>query len=641
MMGRFYYLIVACLFNISPSVLTAQASVSDSLEQVFRDENASISERIDAGFAYTKKLKKKKDLTKAYLELIDLSNQKNDFAKEALAHWQLGKTYYDHKVYDSAQIYYMSALSFYSDQDDLQSLASLKRNIGSVEFKTGNYTKALDIFQECLSIEEQNGNQQGIAACYNLIGGVHRNLKQYDGALEYYKKCVEISERDSIKKTLIDASGNLGIVYRLIDSIALSIKYFEKTLLLSKENGLKGRVAVCLNNMGILYEKLGNIELADKYLNEAITTYESMGRKPSSQIQSALGRVKILKGEYQSANQNCQMALEMALASGNEKDIRSAYPCLIRSAQKNDDAARALKFMQEYDVLKDSLFKASNVKQLTELELKYEFEKEQQLVEMEKNEMEINFKNKRNLMLLGMVSLGFISLLGFRLSRIRKKNNKVLEEKNNIITNALEEKEVLIKEIHHRVKNNLQLVSSLLTLQSREIEDESALQAINAGKARVRSMALIHQDLYSNDNLKGISAEKYLRNLCEELFHTYNVSEDQVKLELEIEDVNLDIDSVVPMGLIINELITNSLKHAFEKDKEGKLSIKLFEEGSILKLTISDNGKGLDPEHFKQTKSFGNKLIYTLLEQLGGEMKISNKEGTQFNLSFSDYQLAS
>ena len=134
---------------------------------------------------------------------------------------------------------------------------------------------------------------------------------------------------------------------------------------------------------------------------------------------------------------------------------------------------------------------------------------------------------------------------------------------NTIVFEALKEKDFLLREIHHRVKNNLQVISSLLSLQARQIGDKNIQKAINEGRSRVRSMALIHQNLYQNENLTGVSVERYLSNLLSELFDTYKVDSDKITLHFNIQDIDLDVDTMVPFGLILNELISNCLKHAF------------------------------------------------------------------------------
>jgi len=218
--------------------------------------------------------------------------------------------------------------------------------------------------------------------------------------------------------------------------------------------------------------------------------------------------------------------------------------------------------------------------------------------------------------------------------QLRNRNQKIAKQ-NETIGKALTEKDLLLREIHHRVKNNLQLVSSLLTLQGRSINDETALQAINEGKSRVRSMALIHQDLYNKENLTGIGVKDYIEKLTQELFSTYRIDKDKISLEMQVENMILDVDTLVPLGLIINELITNSLKYAWSEGQLGMLSVSLSKLNDALVLEVQDDGVGYD--HTKVSdSSFGSTLVAALAEQLEAKVSIVSNNGTSVKLVIKD-----
>lgn len=159
------------------------------------------------------------------------------------------------------------------------------------------------------------------------------------------------------------------------------------------------------------------------------------------------------------------------------------------------------------------------------------------------------------------------------------------------------------------------------------------------GKSRVRSMALIHQDLYQTDNITSVSAQTYFLKLCQELFDTYNIKKDQIKLITHIEPLYLDVDTLIPVGLIINELITNALKYAFAGTEKGIIEISLKEENNSLKLNVNDNGAGYDINQLK-SESFGNKLIRSLIQQLDGNLETKIDNGTKVSMSFKDYKIS-
>ena len=261
----------------------------------------------------------------------------------------------------------------------------------------------------------------------------------------------------------------------------------------------------------------------------------------------------------------------------------------------------------------------------------YETEKKEQEIELLNATSERNAA-QRNLFI--GLTLGFVLLLAsgaYFMIRIRRQNQ--------VIELALEEKIVLLKEIHHRVKNNLQMISSLLGLQSRYTSDETASRALKESQGRVTSVSLIHQRLYSETNLTGVFMREYVQELTEELLYSANA--DDMDVHLDIDDLNLDIDTVIPLGLILNELITNAIKYG--RRESGTLNVLLKEENSILSLIVSDRGLGFPPDFDpKITNSYGMKLIRSLSDKLKAETSFNNLKdgGAQIQINICKYKHA-
>ncbi len=204
------------------------------------------------------------------------------------------------------------------------------------------------------------------------------------------------------------------------------------------------------------------------------------------------------------------------------------------------------------------------------------------------------------------------------------------------IKQSLNEKEVLLKEIHHRVKNNLQIISSLLNLQSRYIEDKNALGVFKESQNRIKSMALIHEKLYQSEDLTKIDFAEYIKSLTLQLFHSYSIDRSTVELSINFEGILFDIDTSIPCGLIINELISNSLKYAFPNGRKGKISVDLQLEGEKCVLIISDDGVGF-PEgmDFQNTDTLGLRLVNILVNQIDGVIALDRHGGTSFKIEFT------
>ena len=215
----------------------------------------------------------------------------------------------------------------------------------------------------------------------------------------------------------------------------------------------------------------------------------------------------------------------------------------------------------------------------------------------------------------------------------------VTESKQAIeqIKSSLHEKEVLLKEIHHRVKNNMQVITSLLSLQSKTISDEKALAVFEDSQNRVKSMALIHETLYQSKDLSRIDFAEYLQKLVAHVSRSYRIRPNAIKINLKVNDVSLPIDTAVPCGLIINELASNALKYAFPADTKGEVNIMFARADDQYTLCVSDTGVGLPPDYDpEQGKSLGMKLVRMLTTQLNGEMECRNGVGTTFQITFPE-----
>jgi len=201
---------------------------------------------------------------------------------------------------------------------------------------------------------------------------------------------------------------------------------------------------------------------------------------------------------------------------------------------------------------------------------------------------------------------------------------------------SLDEKIVLLKEIHHRVKNNLQVISSLLYLQSKYLTDKNSLAIFLESQTRVRSMSLVHEKLYQSENLAKINLRLYINDLVRYLFRSYQVDQNYIKMNLDVENIFLDVESAVPCGLIINELVSNSLKYAFPAQKKGEIVVKFGSKNvDEYRLFVSDNGIGLKKYWEKpEKKTLGLQLVDTLIDQLHGKVKVNGKIGSEFNISF-------
>jgi PAS domain S-box-containing protein len=217
----------------------------------------------------------------------------------------------------------------------------------------------------------------------------------------------------------------------------------------------------------------------------------------------------------------------------------------------------------------------------------------------------------------------------------RQRARAELEAREASLAASLKERELLLQEIHHRVKNNLQVIASLISMQIRKLTDAASREALDECRARVQAIALIHEQLYRSHDFSSVPFSAYARNLAANIFQTAGLAPDSIKLKLKVESVLMPVDKAIPCGLILNELLTNALKHAFPSDRRGSVSVELLStmEGGI-SLIVADDGVGIAEDFsIERSRSLGMQLVATLVEQLGGQLSISRIGGTAFGIT--------
>jgi len=211
-----------------------------------------------------------------------------------------------------------------------------------------------------------------------------------------------------------------------------------------------------------------------------------------------------------------------------------------------------------------------------------------------------------------------------------------IKENEIRLKESLKEKELMLQEIHHRVKNNMQVVSGLISMQAHGIKDTKIQEIFKSIQNRICSMARVHEDLYQSDNFRDVEVEKYIRDLIEHLYDSYRIDQDKISLELHVNDVVLDIRTALPLGIILNELITNVFKHAYPGSSKGKLYILLQQNKDEYQLIVKDEGIGFSQEDYENATSLGLQLIQGLVQQIHGEIEFSGVGGVEFKITFND-----
>ena len=328
-------------------------------------------------------------------------------------------------------------------------------------------------------------------------------------------------------------------------------------------------------------------------------------------------------GDKRKSLEYAYKTLEQARIVGTTNRLMNAYAQLYNSYDHFGKADSAFHYYFLFDNMRDSMASLTATQQITEAQTKYETQKKQALI-AELNARNTGQQKKIAVLIAGLVLLLLFSAGLFALFR------RVRRQKQ-LITTQSGQMEVMMKELHHRVKNNLQIISSLLSLQSYRLKDEEALEAIRLSQQRVQAMSFIHQRLYTTDQVRMVNMKEYLNDLAQSLVTAYGYSEHTLDLDVQIARQWLDVDKALPLGLIANEITTNVLKHAFKGEQRPALSIGLADEGEHLLFTVKDNGREWDRRQWEQPgASFGRQLVETLCRQLKATQDLSYRNGSVF-----------
>lgn len=525
--------------------------------------------------------------------------------------------------------------------------------------RIGYYDKAIENIITAIDICERIGNFDMKAYSLSSLGTIYLKQKDYEKALDYFHKSYEIYNRlkeDTKKNSILN---NIGLVYSRqgISDSALTYffdvrKYLEgqmiDSLSIEEHEFFYGLVG---GNIADVYMSQGKYrEAIPLLLKDREKSIKKNEKENNSITSSALGSVYLKLKKYVDAKMYLDEAFFIASKYNyrNTKcDVLKNYGHYYKAIKKFDTS---ISYMEKYQLLNDSL-QADLVKNRTiQLQSLYELkdlEKELKLAEIANRENVLRLNTKQNQFLTSLsFSLFFLVLLAglFINHRVKLKKNKELgiknieiQEKREELKKTLLEKEVLLKEVHHRVKNNLQMISSLLRLQANEMGDKNVKRVIEESINRISSMSLIHQKIYLKENFKSIELKPYFESLISEVSKSFSIHNKEIKLKTDISEINLSINNAVPIGLIVNELVSNSFKYAFEGKTNGEIYVKIGKTDSIVKIIVRDNGVGLPNTYDQKSEvSFGITLINLLVEQMEGVIRTYNNNGASFEISFID-----
>lgn len=517
--------------------------------------------------------------------------------------------------------------------------------LADIEKQYGNNLQAIEYYLQAANLQHESDDFLYEATTFSGIASLFGRMGDKKNASQYYIRAIELFS--SYKDTLFYATTqlNMGDFYRKYSELDSAIYYFNESLrnftsIKNDENTtfLNTNKYSCLGNLGMTYLAKGDIEKAKPLLEKANQYFtENFDPYRKSVYQCELGKLYILEGNVQKGGVLINESMEMAKKAQLKEQIRDFSLELSSFYEQQKKPELALNYFKQYKLYDDSLKNVENVRKL---------EQQQSQFQLSRKDEEIAALNKINrlqrllgvLLFIGVLIVSvFIYIVAQANKRIKLVNKEITLQKQ-LVEEREKEKGLLLRELNHRVKNNLQMVASLLNLHSRQLKGHPAADALMAGKYRVEALTLIHQKLYRDDVDTKIDLKDYIEELAQNL--VMNFSQD-FKLELHLIPFIMKIDKAIPLGLILNELLTNSLKYGKVEGQQPILKIGIQKLSENVILTIEDNGKGLPADFdFRHAESFGLKLVHSLINQLGGKIDWNSNNGTRWTITLNTLKIS-
>ncbi len=522
-------------------------------------------------------------------------------------------------------------------------------NLAQVKRYSGVINEGLNYALNAVKSMEQNNDTAEAHNFYGELALEYQELDKPDESIYWYKKCIEERVKKNPPQYVIYRTTYLMVAQMIKirkEKEALSIL---QTLEKSSPPDGPTESAILAQCLAYCYNTAGQYALAEKHFLSMVKDYSKEERNGEVLFiaNCDIGKFYVSRQEYAKAEQYLQKAFALAVAPTVSR-VKDLHLLMFKVDSANGHFTSAIDHFQKYKALNDSIFNQAKSKQIEELIIKYEVEKKDNDIKLFEKENKLQFgklkqaTDTRNWILGGVVLLLIIMSLLLNNSLLKQRANKKLqiqqteiEKKNGALQHLVLEKEWLVKEIHHRVKNNFHIVMGLLGTQSQYLKTEEAIQAMAESQHRVHAMSLIHQKLYQSDSLSAINMTDYIHELVEYLRDSFIIRQ-SIQFNLQIDPINLNLSHCIPLGLVLNEAITNSIKYAFPDNKEGiiQITFKYASENHLL-LTVKDNGIGL-PRGFniENSGSMGMKLMLGLSEDIDGKFAIIDHDGTEIKLEF-------
>lgn len=580
---------------------------------------------------------------------LELFIENGDRVNTMNTYYNLGYFYNELEDYNSAIEAFTNAIKLARELDNKKRLADAYNNLGLIYYYIGHYDKAITSHIKSLKIKEEIGNPAGYTHLNLALD--YLGQENSEKALEHnFKalKAVEELEADPVKATALK---NIGDIYSDLNQLDSARIYYDSAYQIYRRRNDKVSISRYFMVLGVLHQKKQEHNKAMARYRQALDSLPAgSNNKLLFAISNNMAKLHLTLADSSPVNKEQLLTKGITYARQMEKIAEElgtithkvkAYNTLYELYLKTSNNTEALKYADKYIQFRDSLVKEQKQKIISDVLTKYETEKKELELKLTSSRLlQSNIIRENQKIIIYILVGGFIiiSILIFvilRLYRKTKKSNRKLQVQSAIIARQKDEIAILLKEIHHRIKNNLQIVSGMLELHSLNTDSSESVEILEEAQSRIQSIALIHELLYQSEGFKEIVFSEFVQKLANYVKKSF---ENKTKVGISIhipEEFKFNIETALPLGLILNELLTNSFKHAFTDQQKGKINIELKPKKDKLILEVSDNGKGM-PEliDISRSKTLGMRLIHSFSQQLNGETEIKTRHGFSFTIVF-------
>lgn len=560
-------------------------------------------------------------------------------------YYYTGYAYETRGASDIARRYFERAVSLYTQGHFLDNLPDCYRRLGEVYMLEHRYYTALQNFLNGIRVAEDQGNHASQIELGIQLANYHNTVSKD------FPEAVSVLENTEQLAKSYRYGSKLGLIYlqfavgyanqRQYDRALRYCRQIRETLdtLSNKREWLKALLIE-----GDIHSQLGDAARLSTVLNQAGALIHGVRDEQLEIMYHLLRATELYRlGDYERAWNACNtLDSNLRTREGQWDDWNGLRALQVKILYARGQFASADSLFDDYQYSKDSLRTAQYIGQGMEMSENYKLEKFERQIKEQNLEL-ANTNYQRYGLIAGIVVL--LTILGILYFHFREKDklahrvalkNTEISVQNEILKHANLQNELLLREIHHRVKNNLQIINSLLSLQSRKTNQPEVVEMMQESTSRIHSIALVHNKLYEQQSINRLNVQDYIEQLGAHLLRIYNVGKKAIRFDVDAHDVSLDIDTAIPIGLILTELITNSLKHAFSERNEGEIQVRMTHEGgSDYELVFSDNGVGIPEAKRKQTsETLGFRLINSLTRQLAGVIEYTFDGASVYHIRF-------